>query len=145
MSYLRVLVLSLALAAPISILPGDAPLVGASDVQAQTTSGSLTQALGSKKADAVFSSLYKALRNFAGFLLIIGVVVAGVLFIVGKPGPAMVVFVGAVVVYGGAYVIDLVNRAMNTEAGGSVSITIPCVEGFASNAVEIIKGVAALV
>ena len=105
-SWMKVLVITMVLSAP--IMPGNVPVVGPTVVQAQGSAMPDGEAAVSE-----FSELFRKVRTFAGILLLIAVVVAGILFVAGKQNAAILVFVGAVIVFGGAYVIGLVNGAFN--------------------------------
>lgn len=109
-SWMKVLVISTILTAPISPLPSSVNVPGLSPISIQAAAGS---SLTSGNAETEFKRLFTRVRSFAGYLLIIGVVYAGVAFITGKTTLAISVFVGAIVVYGGAYVIDLVNQSFS--------------------------------
>lgn len=105
-SWIKALVVVAIFAAP--VLPANVPFVGTSTVMAEGS------ALTSGSAEGEFKKLYQNIRSFAGFLLIIGTVLAGILFVTGKTTMAMAVFIGAVIVYGGAFVIQLVNDSFGS-------------------------------
>lgn len=110
-SWMKVLVISLVLSAPISPLPVSVNVPGLSPNTVQAAGTSLT----SGNAETEFKRLFTRLRSFAGFLLIIGIVVAGIFFVMGKHQMAIYVFVGAIVVYGGAFIIQLINDSFSSD------------------------------
>ncbi|MFZ5807218.1 MAG: hypothetical protein ACOY3I_08445 [Verrucomicrobiota bacterium] len=103
-SWMKALLVTILLTSP--MLPVNIPLIGATATAQQSISGEYSG------AEQKFNNLYKKIRNFAGFLLIIATVVAGILFVTGKTTMAVTVFVGAVIVFGGAYVIELVMSGL---------------------------------
>ena len=76
-------------------------------IQAQITS-----VPDSSQAAAKFGNLAGSLQVFAGVLLLIGCVFAGIMFMTGKSQMAIMVFLGAAVVFGGAYVVGLIMGAL---------------------------------
>ncbi len=76
-------------------------------VQAQITS-----VPDSSQATTKFGNLAGSLQVFAGVLLLIGCVFAGIMFMTGKSQMAIMVFMGAAVVFGGAYIVGLIMGAL---------------------------------
>lgn len=81
--------------------------IGATPLEAQITS-----VPDSSQATTKFGNLAGSLQVFAGVLLLIGCVFAGVMFMSGKSHMAIMVFLGAAVVFGGAYIVGLIMGAL---------------------------------
>ena len=65
------------------------------------------------QATTKFGNLAGSLQVFAGVLLLIGCVFAGIMFMTGKSQMAIMVFLGAAVVFGGAYIVGLIMGSLN--------------------------------
>jgi hypothetical protein len=65
-----------------------------------------------EEASQNFYSLFQTFQKFAGILLLIGTVLAGIMFITGKSNMAIMVFGGAVVVFGGSWIIGLIMEGV---------------------------------
>ena len=72
----------------------------------------ITSVPDSSQATAKFGNLAGSLQVFAGVLLLIGCVFAGIMFMTGKSQMAIMVFLGAAVVFGGAYIVGLIMGAL---------------------------------
>ena len=68
------------------------------------------QAAGGQ-SQSKFVNLYKAVKGFAGILLLIGCVLSAIFFMMGKTSIAVMVFGGGVILYGGAYLIGIASSA----------------------------------
>ena len=93
--------------------------------QAQSTSGSdYTQAVAlpgtASDAESATQSLYQSLKGWAGWILLIAVVFAGILAAFGSPKAAMGVAIACIIIYGGVWVIGLIRDSLN---GGAASGT----------------------
>ena len=64
------------------------------------------------QATTKFGTLAGSLQVFAGVLLLIGCVFAGIMFMSGKSQMAIMVFLGAAVVFGGAYIVGLIMGSL---------------------------------
>lgn len=80
----------------------------------------VTDALESTTANYWFANLFKAIQNFAGILLVIGVVIAGLLWMANKPQFAIGVLIGSAVVFGGPYLVGLINGGLGSGVTGGV-------------------------
>jgi hypothetical protein len=80
-------------------------------------SGDYTQqvALPGTASDAenATKSLYMSLKGWAGWILLLAVVFAGILAAFGSPKAAMGVAIACIIIYGGVWVIGLIRDSLN--------------------------------
>jgi hypothetical protein len=91
--------------------------ITAVESHAQSGKGQGINEVGGENYDADqasenFYSLFQTFQKFAGILLLIGTVLAGIMFITGKSNMAIMVFGGAVVVFGGSWIIGLIMEGV---------------------------------
>jgi type IV secretory pathway VirB2 component (pilin) len=83
----------------------------ADPVLAQSTSSVVPD---SSQASGVFGTLFTTIQNFAGVLLVIGVVIGGLLWMANKPQIAIGVLVGTAIVFGGPYLVGLIQGGLKS-------------------------------
>ncbi len=64
-------------------------------------------------AEAATQALYMGLKGWAGWVLLIAVVFAGILAAFGSPKAAMGVAIACIIVYGGVWVVGLIRDSLN--------------------------------
>lgn len=64
------------------------------------------------QAYTAFGGLWTMLQEFAGVLLLIGCVIAGIIWMFGKPSLAIGVLAGSVVIFGGPFLIGLIKDGL---------------------------------
>lgn len=112
-SWVKVLVVALAFAAP--VVPAPVPVLGPTVAEATSSKAQFKGATSSQEAVDQFETLFRTFQVFAGVLLLIGCVIAGIMFMTGKTSMAIMVFGGAVVIFGGSFLVGLVRDALTTE------------------------------
>ena len=113
--FFKIVLLALLLALPLA--PGAMPMLSPVAVQAQPVpgggQGGMPQVLQEEQgAESKFTSLFRALRTFSLVLLLIGCVLAGVLFVMGKPQMAIGVLAAAIIIGGAPTVIEMIYSAL---------------------------------
>ncbi len=64
-------------------------------------------------AESATQNLYMGLKGWAGWILLIAVVFAGILAAFGSPKAAMGVAIACIIIYGGVWVIGLIRDSLN--------------------------------
>jgi cytochrome c biogenesis protein CcdA len=70
-------------------------------------------------AENATQSLYSSLKSWAGWILLIAVVFAGILAAFGSPKAAMGVAIACIIVYGGVWVIGLIRSSLEPTGSGT--------------------------
>jgi len=113
-SFVKALVLAAAIFLPLSPM---ATMNVAADNSLSYTGGADNLNNGSVYDESVagshFTGLAQAFQTFASVLLIIGIILAGLMFMQGKTTFAYMTFAGAVVVFGGSYVVGMIATSLN--------------------------------
>lgn len=88
------------------------PVIGTAVTQA-ASDGGITDIPESSESTQQFQNWKQTIQKFAGILLLIACVLAGIMYAAGKKDFAMAVFIGAFVIYGGQYLLGVVAEVGN--------------------------------
>ena len=93
-------------------------------VHAQSTSGAdYSNAVplpgNATDAEAATKALYQSLKGWAGWILLIAVVFAGILAAFGSPKAAMGVAIACIIIYGGVWVIGMIRDSLSGGTAGT--------------------------
>lgn len=110
----KVLFIALFLVLPLA--PGSLPIFSPIAAHAGNPGGGTTDmpdVLQSEEgAEDRFTNLFRTMRRFSLVLILIGTVLAGVLFVLQKPQWAIAVFAGAIIIGGAPTVIEMLYSAL---------------------------------
>lgn len=63
--------------------------------------------------------LFQTFRTFAGWILLVALVLAGLMAAFGQYKAAWGVAIAAIVIYGGTWIIGMIRESINSSSGGS--------------------------
>lgn len=105
-SLLKVFIIALLFSSPFSVI--SVPVLGPSVAAAESP----LDPKSAGEARSQFATLAGAMQGLAAVLLVIGCIIAGVMFITGKTDLALKILAGAIIVFGGVYIIKLVMTGL---------------------------------
>lgn len=77
-----------------------------------------------ESASFAYSGFYRTLKKFAGILLLIGCVLAGLCYVAGKKDYAVSLFIGAFIIFAGSYLLGIIANGFDKQSSSSATSSI---------------------